>query len=523
MNTTQRVSEAAGLIMVAMIVSRVLGYVRDLLIYAFFGQNEITDAYNAAFSIPDFLYMLLVGGALSSAFIPVFSSYIALKKEEEAWEVASIISSVIMLLMVTGVIAGLIFTPELVHLLVPGFSPYATSLTIKLTRIMFFQAILMGLSGISMGILNSYRHFAAPAIGSVLYNLGIITVGVLLAPKLGIEAFSIGVVVGALLNFVVQIPSLLRCGLRYRLNFNIRHPGVTRICVLILPILLSLSVTQFNLFVNQNLASGLPAGSVAALRTAQRLIQLPIGIFAIAIGVASFPAMAGLAAQHKWREFRRTFSMSMRSIIFFNVPSAIGLIVLAVPIVRVLFEQGMFTPQATFQTAYALWFYSVGLVPYAALQVLNRVFYSLQDTITPALMAFVTVALNVFLNLELMPWLGHGGLALGYSLAGAFNVGCLLYLLSRRVKGIGGGEILVSLGKSLLASLVMAFAAVSVSSYVGAVLGTDAKIAQVLQVGLSVGAGVIAYALAAACLSMPEMAMVWETVSRRFRLRGRHF
>ena len=224
---------AANLLMLSTIASRILGYLRDVLIFAKFGQNNLTDAYNAAFSIPDFLYMILVGGALSSAFIPVFSSYLARNQEEEGWRVLSIIFNWIMVLLTIGVVLGVALAPQLVDWLVPGFDGYTKTLTINLTRIMFVQVIFMCLSGISTGILQSYKEFTAPAVGSVLYNLGIILGGLLLAapiehyfPGYGIAGFSVGVVLGAIMNFLVQFIKLWQMGMHYTFSFNLRHPGV---------------------------------------------------------------------------------------------------------------------------------------------------------------------------------------------------------------------------------------------------------------------------------------------------------
>ncbi len=321
--TSTKVWEAAGFIMFTMVVSRILGYLRDVFIYASFGQNRLTDAYNAAFSIPDFLYMLLVGGALSSAFIPVLSSYIANHQEEEGWKVSSIIYSCVMVLLVIGVAIGIIFTPQLIQLLVPGFDAASMKLTITLTRIMFAQVFFMCLSGISMGILNSYKKFAAPAIGSMIYNLGIIIGGLLLMkpieaiwPGYGIAGFSIGVVLGAALNFFVQVPALKKVGLKFHFSLNFRHPGVRKILVLIFPVFIGLAVSQINLFVTQNIASMFSAGIVAALHTAQRLMQLPIAIFAIAIAVAFFPTMTSYASRGEMKEFKRSTIMGLRTVLF---------------------------------------------------------------------------------------------------------------------------------------------------------------------------------------------------------------
>lgn len=498
-------ARAAGLIMVAMIISRVLGYVRDMVIYARFGQNALTDAYNAAFSIPDFLYLLLVGGALSSAFIPVFSSYVAVGDEENAWKTASTVFNLIVLLMAAGITLGLIYTPQLMHFLVPGFSPPTLDLSVRLTRIMFIQAFFMALTGLSMGILNSYKHFTSPAVGSILYNLGIILVGLLLSPSLGIAGFAVGVVVGAVANFAVQVPSLVRHGLHYHFTLDLRHPGVQRIGALFLPVLIGLSVTQLNLFVNQNLASTLAPGMVAALRTGQRLMQLPIGIFAVAVGVAVFPTLTGQVAREEVRDFRRTLATSLRALLFIMIPAQVGLAVLGVPIIRLLFEQGQFTAQATSATYVALLCYSFGIFAYGSIQLLNRAFYALQDTRTPVTVGMLTIGLNIILNLLLIRPLEHGGLALAYSLAGIFNMAWLLVILRGRLQGLGGHGLGASVAKSILGTAIMAALAYLAASYLGGVVDLTTKAGQLVQVGGAVGVGVVAYYLAEVALGQEEV------------------
>lgn len=516
MSTGARVAKAAGILMFAMVLSRLIGYVRDMVIYASFGQNNLTDAYNAAFSIPDFLYYLLVGGALSSAFIPVFSSYIAIHQEEDGWHVASTIFNIIIILMLAGVSLGIIFAPTLIRILVPGFSPANIALTVTMTRIMFFQAFFMALNGISMGILNSYQHFLAPAVGSVLYNLAIIVVGLLLAPYLGIIGFSIGVVTGAALNFAVQLPVLFKIGLRYRPVIDLKHPGVQKIGTLILPVFIGLSVTHFNLFVNQNLGSTLPEGAISALRAAQRIMQLPIGVFAIAIAVAVFPTLTGYAARKEAAEFKKTMSLGIRTIIFVTLPAALGLMALKTPIVRLLFQQGRFTPQDTQATAYALLFYCIGLVAYSAIQLLNRVFYSLQDTKTPVTVGIVTIIVNIVLNFTLIKPLGHGGLALAYSLAGFVNMGGLLYILKRKIGSIDGRRMLGSFLKTLAVSAVMGLAAHEAASFMEHFVDTGTKLGQILQVGVSISTGAIIFMALALALRMEEGELARSMIRRRF-------
>lgn len=517
MTTGTRVARAAGIIMVAMVLSRIIGYVRDMVIYARFGQNNLTDAYNAAFSIPDFLYYLLVGGALSSAFIPVFSSYIATKKEEDGWHVASTIFNIIIILMLIGIGLGMVFAPALVRFLVPGFSPENIVLTVQMTRIMFIQAFFMALNGIAMGILNSYHHFLSPAIGSVLYNLGIIAVGLLLSPYLGIMGFAVGVVTGAVLNFAVQVPALIRIGLHYRPVLDLNHPGVKKIATLILPVLIGLSVTHFNLFVNQNLGSTLPEGMISALRVAQRIMQLPIGVFAIAVAVAVFPTLTGFAARGEREDFKKTMSLGVRTIIFITLPAAAGLIALRTPIIRLLFQQGLFTAEDTRATAFALLFYCIGLFAYSAIQLLNRVFYSLQDTKTPVAVGILTIAVNIVLNFLLIKPLAHGGLALAYSLAGIVNMAGLLYILRIKLGTIDGKKIAVSFMQTLAVSVMTGLAAFWSARLTAVLVDTTAKLGQMMEVGAGVSAGTLVFVILVLVLKMEEGELALSLLRRRLR------
>ncbi|NPV29242.1 MAG: murein biosynthesis integral membrane protein MurJ [Firmicutes bacterium] len=515
MSEREQVARAAGIITVAMILSRVLGYVRDLALYAQFGQNRITDAYNAAFSIPDFLYMILVGGALSSAFIPVFGGYVATGREEEGWRVASSLANLVILLLLLGIALGLVFTPQLVRILVPGFDAGEIGLTVRLTRIMLFQTFFMGLSGVTVGILNSYKHFATPALGSVLYNLAVVLVGWTLAPYLGIAAYSLGVVLGAVLNFAVQLPPLFRLGLRYRPVLELKHPGVRQIGALVVPVLVGLSVSQFNLFVSQNLASGLPGGLLAALKTAQRLMQLPLGIFAAAIGTAIFPTLTGQAARREWAQFRRTASLGIRTVNFLTIPAAAGLIALGLPVIRLLFEAGKFTPENTQATATALFYYSFGIVGYSGALILNRVYYALKDTRTPVLVGVATVFLNLILNLLLVRVLGHGGLALAYSVVGIVNMVVLILLLRVKIGHVDGRRILLSGAGALVSALAMGGAAWLLVGRLEEILGTVSKLSQAAAVGAGIGAGVALYLVFAFLLRLEELRLALEMIGRR--------
>jgi putative peptidoglycan lipid II flippase len=521
MSEREKIVRAVGIITIAMVAARILGYAREALLYALFGQNRITDAYNAAFSIPDFIYMILIGGALSSAFIPVFGSYISKGEKDEAWRTASILINLVVILMVAAIALGMLFTPQLVNLLVAGFKAGDKGLTIYLTRIMFFQTFFMGLSGVTAGILNAYKHFSAPAWGSVLYNLSIVIIGWLLGPRIGIVAFAIGVVVGAVLNFAVQLPALLRLGVRYRPLLDLSDPGIRQIGALVFPVLIGLSVSQLNLFVSQNLVSWLPSGQLGALKIAQRIMQLPIGIFAAAIGTAIFPTLTEQSARHELGQFRRTFSLGLRTINFLTIPCVAGLIALGLPVIRLFFEMMNFTADSTAATSAALFYYSFGIVGYSGSMVLNRVYYALQDTKTPVAVGIGTVFLNIALNVWLVKPMGHTGLALAYSLVGIVNMLILLFLLKAKLGHIDGRKISVSAAGSAVASLVTGGAAYLVVNQLEGLLGTAAKTAQMISVGGAVAAGVLVYFLLASLLHLEEFQLALELIKKKIGLKKR--
>ena len=519
---------AANILMLTTIASRILGYLRDVLIFAKFGQNNLTDAYNAAFSIPDFLYMILVGGALSSAFIPVFSGYLAREQESEGWRVLSIVFNWIMLLLAAGVALGLAFAPQLVDWLVPGFDDATKAMTINLTRIMFFQVIFMCLSGISTGILQSYKNFVAPAIGSVLYNLGIILGGVFLAapiehyfPGYGIAGFSVGVVLGAMLNFIVQFVAICRLGIHYSLSFDLRHPGVQELLALIVPVFIGLAASQFNLFVNQNLASTLDEGLVSALRAAQRLMQLPITLFGITVGIAFFPTMTQLAAQQQIDEFKKTVMMGLRTVLFVTIPASFGLAALSEPVIRFMYEfrSGAFTAEDTAQTAYALVFYTIGIFAYAAIHTLSRAFYALKDTKKPVAVAVLSIVVNVLLSMLLVRYMAQGGLALAYSIAGVFNMVVLIVLLARQIGDMGTGALWLSLAKTTLISCVMGVVVWWLAEQGERFLPLGSKLVQLLEIGVIITVGMVVYAVLALWWKMPEAEQIMRILRRKLSRR----
>lgn len=514
MTTGSKIARAAGFVMVTTLVARLLGFVREMVIYTWFGQSYATDAYNAAFSVPDFIYLLMVGGALSTSFIPVFSRYLANHEDEEAWQVASIVLNFTVLFSFILIVLGIIYTRPLITVLAPDLPPNYISLTVLLTRVMFIQTFFMVLNGISMGILNSKQHFTTPALGSILYNIGIIGIGVALAQRWGIIAFSIGVVAGSALSFLVQVPALFRSGMRYSFTFNFKHPGFKQIMYLMAPVILGLSITQINLFVTQNLASGLAEGSISALRLSQRIMALPIGIFGTSIATVLFPTMTAQIARQETTAFKRTFSLGLRGTLLISIPAGVGLIALREPIIQLLFQQGHFTAADTSATAWALLFYSVGMFAYSSLQLVTRVFYSMQDTLTPVIVGVISIAINIGASVWLIKPMQQSGLALAYSIAGIINLLLLLVIFKWRQKGIDGFRILRSLVISTGASILMYFAVQFTVNGLAPMLHWAPKLNQLIIVSTGMTVGIVVYSAIVLYFRLEESQLVLSLLKR---------
>ena len=510
------IMRATGILVITSFLSRILGYIRDIVITSTFGLGYKTDAYYAAFTIPDMIYYCLVGGALSSAFIPVFSSYIAKKEDEDGYIMASTILNLVALVAAALCVIGVIFAPELVNLLVQ-FEGVSYTLTVLLTRIMFAQSFFMCLTGISQGILQSYKHFSSPALGAVLYNITIILVGLLLARlfHLGIMGFSIGVVCGAIVNLAVQLPAMKRFKFRYKPVLELKHDGVKQFFKLLLPVLLGLSMNELNLLANQYFGSGLGESVLSALKNAQRIMQLPVGIFGSAIGLSIFPTMSEHYANGNIREYKNDLSMSLRTVIFITLPSAVGLIAVRIPVIRAMYLQGNFTTDNVNQVANLLMFYCIGIVGYSAQQILNRGFYSVQDTKTPVKINIFILLLNILLSFIFVQFWGASGLAFAYSLSGTISMLLLFFFLRKKIGGINGKKILESIGKTCLAALVMFAVIFLLNSLLEKVMPLGRKLFQLLEVVIEAGVGAGVFLLAAGLMKMDEVRLVAGMLRRK--------
>ncbi|MGD8598026.1 MAG: murein biosynthesis integral membrane protein MurJ [Anaerolineae bacterium] len=512
-----QIARAAGLVMSLFIVSRSLGLLREMVISHQFGTGGDLDAYLAAFRLPDILFQIVAGGALASAFIPTFAGYLAMGDEKDAWKLASAIINLVLVFTTTlALVAGLL-APWLVRTVIaPGFDPQHQALTVRLMRLMLLTPVIFGVSGVVMGILQARQHFLLPALAPILYNLGIIAGAITLAPALGVAGLAVGVIAGALGHLTVQIPGLLRHGLRYTATLGLHSAGVREVGRLMLPRVVGLAAVQVNFLVTTILASGLTPGSLSALNYAWLLMLLPQGVFAQSVATAAFPTFSTQAAKGQRNEMRSTLSATLRAVLYLSVPAAAGLILLRVPLVQTIFERGAFTETSTQMVAWALALFALGLPAHSLVELIVRAFYAMHDTKTPVVIGVAAMVLNVILSLALIAlfeaagWMAHGGLALSNSLATMVEMVILWAVIQRRLDGLEGQRVARSLVRIALASVAMG-AGVALTSYL--LRGTSAWIVA----GLSIAVGLAVYGGMSLALRAPEPAAVWGMVRSRRR------
>lgn len=516
------IARNAGIVMVLILISRLLGFVRERAIADVFGLTWETDAFRAAFNIPDLMYSLLIGGAISSAFIPVFSEMLARGQDKDAWGMAStfinLISGALLVLTILGVIAS----PWLAPLVAPGFDDAQLAFLTVLMRVMFPAVLFTALAGVGMGVHNSYQSFIMPLLGPIMYNIAITLGAYVLGPTMGIMGMAVGTVAGAVINFLMQVPFVVTKARRFPWRINWKHPGLRKVVKLMGPTLIGLSIVQLNTIILTAMASTLTDGRITALNLANRLVQLPLGVFGMGMSMVIFPTMARLAAVGDMQQFRSTLTTGLRSILFITVPSAAGLVALREPVVRLLFEVGEFGPDDTATTAYALVFFSMGVFAVSSVQILTRAYYSLQDTKTPVKIGALTVLTNTLLAAALLRWtnLEHGGLALAYSVAAVVQMTTQILLLRPKVGGRLEGRVLLNtLTRSAVAGLVMVPVAAAAASAVGARVHLATFGGRLTEVTVGIVAGVITYIVVAALLRMEELKLVASMLKRMIRRR----
>jgi len=539
--TGDRLVRSASIVAVAVLASRVLGLIREQVFAASFGAGRELDAFVTAFRIPNLFRDLFAEGALSAAFVACFTQKLAREGEASAWRLANLVIHALLVVVGGIVLLGIVAAPAIVAVIAPGFAevPGKTELTVYLTRLMFPFLLLVALAAVAMGMLNARGRFGVPASASSFFNLGSIVVGVgaawWLAPEYmdlvwtggggetappgaaerAIVGMAVGTVVGGALQLLVQLPALRRVNYRYRPMLSFRDPGVRQVLALMGPATIGAAAVQVNVLVNNNFASGLGDGAVSWLNVAFRFMQLPIGLFGVAVGVVALPSVSRSAEAADLVGFNATIARALRLVFALCLPAAVGLAVLAPQFVGLVYEHGRFDAHDTQMAAQALVAYAFGLAGYANIKVIVPAFYALGDARTPALIACLSILVNAAGNWTVVHVLGggHAGLAAVTSAVALLNFALLFVLLRRRIGGFPRlGGVVVRL---LVASAAVAAACVVVRGAVGAVVPIGETAGRALVAALAVPAGVLTFGAACALLGVEEV----PHLARRLRAR----
>jgi putative peptidoglycan lipid II flippase len=513
---------SAGVVSAAVFLSRITGLVREIAMARLFGAGQVYDAFLLGFRIPNLTRDLFAEGALSSAFVPIFTKYLSTKGKKEAAELSNLVATALLLVVGVLCVLGTIFSPTLVSMLAPGFAavPGKFELAVKLTRIMFPFLLLVALAAQAMGILNASNQFGVPALSSTFFNIGSLgfglVLGYLVGPRIGlspIEGMAYGVVLGGAWQLFWQMPSLLRLGFAFRPRFNLSHPGLRNILKLMGPAIVGNASVQVNVMVNTNFASSITDaaghvinGPVSWLGYAFRFMQLPLGLFGVAIASATLPSVSRSAATGDMNEFRHTLARSLGMIFLLTIPSSVGLAVLGDSMIAAVYQGGRFRAYDTHQTALALSCYSIGLAGYAAIKVLAPAFYALNDARTPMLVSLASILINVIAASSMVKFagLGHAGLALSTSLVALFSSIALFEVLRRRIGGIQGRRLSASFAKITAASAMMGAVCALSSASIGHWIGIS-RTARVIDLAVSVPLGLIVFFAMAKWFRLPEM------------------
>jgi putative peptidoglycan lipid II flippase len=520
---SSRLARSAGLIGLATMTSRVLGVARETVVAAIFGAGTQMDAYNVAFRIPNLLRDLFAEGAMTAAFIPTFTRTMAQDGREAAWRLGNLVINA--LLLVTGgfVVLGLIFAEPLTALIAAGFKevPGKLELTTALTRVMLPFLSTVAVAVAAMGMLNALNRFFIPSLSPAMFNVATIVCAIGLVPVMprfglpGITALAIATLLGGVGQIAVQWPLLRKEGFRYRAIVNFKDPGLREVLRLMIPGTLGLAAVQINVMVNTYLASGQPEGAVSWLTYAFRLMYLPIGLFGVSVATAALPEIARHSSTDDLGSIRRTVSSAVRMMLMLNLPATIGLMVLAEPVVALVFERGKFSPSDTAATAAALMFYAPGLIGYSAVKIASPTFYSLRDSRTPVTVSVLSVAVNLALNLALVRVLGFRGLALGTAIAAMFNACTLLFMLRRRLGGLDERRIAVAFLNIVAASAAMAVAAWLMYAWLERVLPGSGEAVRAARVLGAIAVAIATLVGAARLLRIPEFDDAYNRVVRR--------
>jgi putative peptidoglycan lipid II flippase len=452
---------SAGKVSAATAISRIMGLVREQVQAYYFGAGMVTDAFVTAFRIPNLLRDLFAEGALSSAFIPIFKDKMIKRGKDEAYRLANFTLSDLIVVVGVVVALGIIFTPAIIYVSAKGFAedPIKFELTVNMTRIMFIFLLLVSVSAVQMGILNSAGRFGVPALSPTLFNVGMIIAPIFLYKYFSVPIYTlaIGVIIGGIGQIVFQYPSLRKIGFEFKFKANFRDEGIRRVGRLLSPMVIGLSASRINILVNTLLASMLAEGAMSYLNYAYRLMHFPLGVFGVALGTVALPKISEDVARNQTEQLSKTFYEAFGLSMFLIVPSAVYLAGFGEDVVRLIYQRGAFNSQDSINTTLALFFYSFGLIGFAGVRVTAPVFYALGDAKRPMYYSIISVIINIILNFALIPFWGFGGLAAATSIAGIANLALLLASIKSKISNINYFHIGIHLLKTILGALVALF------------------------------------------------------------------
>ncbi len=521
--SSDSITQSAFLIAVMGVASRALGLFRDRILAAKYGAGDELDIYYAAFKIPDLIYTFLVLGALSAAFIPVFSFLITKKKEREAWEFTNSILSIGIFLLGIIAISLYFLAPFFVKLIVFGFNQRKQTAVVELTRIMLLSPVILGISGIAGGILNSFKKFFFYSLAPVFYNIGIIIGAIFFTSFWGIKGLALGVVLGSLLHLLIQIPEIIRSGFRFNFCFDFKNQYLHQVGKLMIPRLMGLAVSQINLLVITILASTLESGSLAVFNFANNLQSIPIGLFSISYAVAAFPALSCIWAQGDKKEFAEKFSKTFRRILFFVIPLSIFIFLLRAQIVRLILGTGKFSWEDTVATLNVLGIFCVSLFAQGMIPFLTRAFYSTQDTKTPFFVGIFVETINIILALILIGKMGLSGLVWAFSISSIINAFLLFLIFGTKTSQLNKKikEIIYSVFKVIFASLLAGIFIQILKYFIGVdPFGPERTLVGILtQFLVSFLGGLVVYGLVGKLLKIEEVNYFARIVKRKIFLR----
>jgi len=513
-DSRKRIASSALLVMSLLAVGKAVGVIDDLVKARIFGTSAELDAFVAAGGLPELLNTVISGGALAAPFIPVLSQYLSRSDRAGSQRLISgVINLAFLATAALATVAGL-FAPWLVeHVIASGFSPSLQALTVGLMRVTLLATIVFSVSGVVMSVLHAYQHFLLPALAPILYNIGIIAGAVFLAPAWGVWGLAFGAVAGSAMHLLVQVPGLVRYGVRWLPVLDLKDPGLKQVLRLMGPRVLTLAVVQLNTLILVRMASRLPSGSVSALNYGWRLMQMPETIIGTAVATAVFPALSEMAAQGQTRQLNDTLSAALRAVFVMGLPAALGLILLGQSFIALLFQGGEFGSASAGAVFAALSGFAVGLVGYAGVEVVARGFFARKDTKTPLVVTALGLVLTVGFSLILRGRLGPAGLALASALAILFELVMLLWLTDRVAGGLNGKRLLVTVGRAAIATAIMGLALVGLNAWWPH--SANGLFGRAVFLGVGILVGMAIYLVAAWCLGLDEVRALGRIVMRR--------